>query len=91
MLAQRLERILNLLHWSASGLGDIIGAPEKRVRRWLDPLDPLQPPEEVATWLEGLAQHAAANPPPVLDRARVAAAQYRRSLDRRRRAVRAAA
>lgn len=88
MLAQRLEQILTLLHWSAKGLGDIIGVPEKRVRRWLDPADPAEPPEEVTAWLESLARHAEANPPPVLDRARVAAARYRRSLDRRRRSAR---
>ncbi|QEE85955.1 nuclease [Acetobacter oryzoeni] len=63
MTPDRLRECLSLLHWSQRGLGAILNRQEGTVRQWAR--GTVRVPDDVAYWLEVMAQHAEKNPPPV--------------------------
>ena len=58
----RLTSALSTLHWSQRSLARIIGADERRVRRWAAGV--YQAPEDVLVWLETLSTFHLTHPCP---------------------------
>lgn len=65
MTGERLERILDFIGWTPNDLAHRIGAPalERDIRRWIRNQRPIA--DDVADWLEDLAEVAAQRPPEV--------------------------
>lgn len=62
MTPSRLRECLAALDWTQRGLARLLDRQEGTVRQWAR--GAVQIPEDVAVWLEVLARHHAANPPP---------------------------
>ncbi|AQU89376.1 nuclease (plasmid) [Komagataeibacter nataicola] len=62
MTPTRIRECLALLHWSQRELAKILNYGEGTVRGWCRGIQPI--PQDAAAWLEMMAQHAEANPPP---------------------------
>ena len=62
MTPTRFRECLDLLGWTQRGLAAYLDAPEGIIRSMARGTAPI--PDELATWLEKRAQHAAATPPP---------------------------
>lgn len=65
MTARQFTRCLDLIGWTLRGAADRLGLPPTRIRRWADGDYPV--PDEVAQWLQVLANAHRNNPAPEID------------------------
>lgn len=73
MTPDRLRECLAALEWTQRGLARVLDRDEGTVRQWAR--GAVQIPEDVASWLDGLARHHESHPPPQRhDSAAIAAA-----------------
>lgn len=64
MTPERLRWCLDAIGWSNRRFGKMVERDEATVRFWLNGTHPV--PFAVGKWIEGIAEHVAAHPPPWL-------------------------
>ena len=62
MTPERFRECLNILEYTTRGIAEVLGRPDRRVRRWSQGIIAI--PDEVATWLDGMARYTQEHPPP---------------------------
>jgi len=65
MTPKQFTKCLEQIRWSMRGVADHLGVHETRIRRWATGALPV--PEQVAQWLEALANAHKLNPVPKID------------------------
>lgn len=62
MTASAFRAHLEALGWTQRGLAGLLGVAHNTVHRWA--LDQAKIPPRIAVWLEAMAEHMKAHPPP---------------------------
>jgi hypothetical protein len=62
MTPERFRECLDITGFSTRGIAEMLGRPDRRIRRWSG--GTIVIPDDVATWLEGMARYMQTHPPP---------------------------